>query len=259
MANLKTFSIYINHYVIQLDSNDEEELFEEYMRFLIRFCTYGGAFGYGCDEMAYLAQQYVYPFYDNGNNYAWVDKLEQVRVLAGKPLFQFAVCDMVLMTDDPDKAFDKLLFYWRSYSSLFLKDDKESITWFYRECEKILDREIVDGNTIQKSIKKRQSVFNVEYAISMVESAFGANITGRNNVKDIKNCLLSLDKMLNFRLKNDIDFVAQKLLEYKKNKKFEDLYMLFGYPMIFYCNGTNNLDKFVYLNDTDSWFRMHLK
>ena len=242
-------------YVIQLIKDEPSALLEEYMRFLQHYCTYKGI----CSTtrlaqwiwrmelpkaMACLARKYAFPDSEIESN-GWLQKLEQCTLLKDKTLFQFAVCDIAMMTADPEMAAEELL---ESLPDIInesdLVENEQSVSEFYDKCTSLLDEEIANREQIEKCMETN----NVDDIVEMVE--IFVTIKDKDNFDDIKKCLLYLDKMLALRLKHGISIVAQKLLEFKTNgNDFGVLYGFFGYPVIIRKDQSNNLADFKWSYD----------
>ncbi len=240
-------------YVIKLIKDEPSALLEEYMRFLQHYCTYKGISTTRLAQwwrmelpkaMACLARKYAFPESEIESN-VWVQKMEQCRLLKGKTLFQFAVCDIAMMTEEPEKTADVLL---KSLPDIINESDwvesERSVSEFYDKCTSLLDEYIANREQIEKCIETN----NVDDIVEMVE--IFVTIKDKDNFDDIKKCLLYLDKMLALRLKHGISIVAQKLLEFKTNgNDFEVLYGFFGYPVIIRKDQSNNLADFKWSYD----------
>lgn len=243
----------MKYYTIELYSDGQQELLEKYMRFLQQFCTYYGMCNIFksdlTEAMVLLAKNYAFPESEIEGN-GWIHKLEQCRLLKGKTLFQFAVCDVAMMTAEPEMTAEELL---ESLPDIInesnLEENEQSVFEFYDKCTSLLDEYIANREQIEKCIETN----NVDDIVEMVEEIYDAKIKDQDNFEDIKKCLSYYNKMLAHRLKHGIDIVAQKLLEFKANgNDLKVLYGFFGFPVIIRKDQSNNLADFKWSYDNCS-------
>ena len=256
------FFVKRNHYVIILNGNDDEKvMIEEYMRYLQHYCSYNGA--YGSDDskltetMVLLARKYALPKFNVGNN-VWIQKLEQHEILKDTPLFQFAVCDIAMMTENPEFAIEDLLAKLPlSLNVSDLKENMGAINEFYSKCKEILGNKIVDRNKIINAVKKQNNDVDSNilrlFLSDIIEcktnynrkimSAFDKTFSQKE--KDLKICLKYLNNMLANRILCGNQIIAQKLLEFKSNNNdYKVFYNTFGFPIIIDKDGNDNIKEF---------------
>ncbi|MBR4264507.1 MAG: hypothetical protein IKP73_18690 [Bacteroidales bacterium] len=252
-----------NHYVIILDgTNDEKVIFEEYMRYLQHFCTYNGMCNSDDSDLleafVLLARKYIFSKCNVGNN-VWIQKLEQYDILKDNPLFQFAICDIAMMTKNQKSAIKDLLAELPlGFKASDLKENTYAINEFYSKCKEILGNKVVDRNEIKKIVEKQK---NNDVDTEVLQDYLGYKIEHKTNYnkktmetfyktfsckeKDLKNYLNYLNNMLANRILNGNQIITQKLLDFKsKNNDYEVLYNTFGFPIIIDKDGTDNIKKF---------------
>lgn len=203
------------------------------------------------ENMAYVAQKYLYEDYNKHNSeYAFISNFVEIECpfLKNNNLIQFALDDISLMTENPGKALIKMIEVFKVKKDEVVKlCYVDKIKLFYDYCETILET------------NKLSQYNGIIDAVGGVEGHLYSYLPKEeSNIDDIVHCIVFFCKN-NYqqRLKKH-SILSETLIDYK-NKSINHLtnsneesiifqkifFESFGYPVI-----NNNRDKKMFNSNT---------